>query len=67
MVHKAPYDAKHGKELKILTPKQILQRLLLALAWGKAGNTSENLLNDILNHIFFLSSKNKLLKKYIII
>ena len=32
MVHKAPYDAKHGKELKILTPKQILQRLLLALA-----------------------------------
>ena len=26
MVHKAAYDLKHGKGLKILTPKQKLQR-----------------------------------------
>ena len=33
--------------LKMLTPKQMLQRLPIALAQGKAGNTSENLLNEI--------------------
>ena len=31
--------------LKKLSPKQILQRLPIALAQVKAGNTSENLLN----------------------
>ena len=34
-------------QLKILTPKQMLQRLPTALAQVKAGNTSENLLNEI--------------------
>ena len=33
--------------LKILTPKQMLQRSPIALAQVKAGNTSENLLNEI--------------------
>ena len=33
------------KGLKILTPKQMLQRLPIALAQVKAGNNSENLLN----------------------
>ena len=32
-------------KLKILTPKQMLQRLPIALAEVKAGNNSENLLN----------------------
>ena len=32
--------------LKILTPKQMLQRLPVALAEVKSGNTSENLLNE---------------------
>ena len=31
----------------MLTPKQILQRLPIALAQVKAGNTSENLLNEV--------------------
>ena len=31
----------------MFTPKQMLQRLLVALAQVKAGNTSENLLNEI--------------------
>ena len=35
------------KELKILTPKQMCQRLLIALAQIKAGNSSESLLNEI--------------------
>ena len=33
------------KGLKILTPKEIIQRLPVALAEVKAGNTSENLPN----------------------
>ena len=36
-----------GTEPKILTPKQMLQRLPIALAQVKAGNNSENLLNEI--------------------
>ena len=38
---------KHGEGLKILTPKEILQRSPVALAQVKARNTSENLLNEI--------------------
>ena len=34
-----------GKGLKILTYKQMLQRLLIVLAQVRAGNTSETLLN----------------------
>ena len=45
------YDAKQnetkGTGLKILTPKQMLQRLSIALAQAKAGNNSESLLNEI--------------------
>ena len=36
-----------GTELKILTPKQMLQRLPIALAQVKAGNNSESLLIEI--------------------
>ena len=34
-------------QLKKLTPKQMFQRITIALAQVKAGNTSENLLNEI--------------------
>ena len=47
IVSKAKYEAKHEKGLKKSPPKQTLQRLSIALAQGKAGNTSENLLNEI--------------------
>ena len=40
--------------LKILTPKQLLQRLPIALAQVKAGNNSENLLNEIRQIIYSL-------------
>ena len=43
MVHEAAYDSKHGKSLKILTLKQMLQGLPIALAQVKPVNTSENL------------------------
>ena len=46
MVLDAAYKSKHnkteGKGLKILTPKQMFQRLPIALAQVKAGNNSES-------------------------
>ena len=47
MIFNTGYNANHGKGLKILSPKQILQRSPIALAKVKAGNTSENILNEI--------------------
>ena len=34
----AKYTSVHGKGLEMLTPKQMLQKLLIALAQKKAGN-----------------------------
>ena len=48
LVTKARYKVKHGKVSKILTPKRMLQRLPIA------GNTSENLLNEIRQIIYSL-------------
>ena len=47
MVFEVKYKSVCGEELKELTPKQILQRLPIALAQVKGGNTSENLLNEV--------------------
>ena len=44
-----------GKGIKILTPRQMLQRLTIASAQVKAGNNSENLLNEITK---FVNSEN---------
>ena len=41
-----PEESQKGKGLKILTPNQMLKRLPIALAQVKAGNNSENLLNE---------------------
>ena len=47
MVSDTKYKSICGEGLKILTPKQMLPRLLMTLAHVKAGNTSANLLNEI--------------------
>ena len=44
----------HGDGLEILNPKQMLQRLPIALAQVKAGNTSENILNEICQIMYYL-------------
>ena len=49
-----PLKEKQGKGLKMLTPKQMLQRLPIALAQVKGGITSENLLNEIRQIIYSL-------------
>ena len=58
-----PIKAKQGKELKIETPKQMLQRLPIALAQVKAGNTSENLLIEIKQIIYSLYRAKEITKK----
>ena len=47
MMSEAKIKATKGTGPKILTPKQMLQRLPIALAQVKPGNNSENLLNEI--------------------
>ena len=47
---------------KILTPKQMLQRLPIALAQVKAGETSKNLLNEI-KKIIYSSNRIKVITK----
>ena len=56
MAINAAYDTKQQEEkgLKILTPKQMLQRLPIALAQIKAGNNSESLLNEIRQIVYSL-------------
>ena len=49
--------------LKILTPKQMLQRLPRALAQVKAGNNSENLLNEIRQIVYSLYQSKEITKK----
>ena len=62
IISKVKYKIKHREGLKILTPKQTLQRLPIALAQVKAGNTSENLL-EIRQIIYSLYQTNEITKK----
>ena len=48
-----------GKGIKILTPKEMLQRLPIALA----GNTSENLLNEIRQIMYSFHQEKEVTKK----
>ena len=51
---KAKAKATKGTGLKILTPKQIFQRLPIALAQVKTDNNSESLLNEIKQIVYSL-------------
>ena len=67
MLSDANYDSKHGetkgKGLKILTPKQMLQRLPISLAQVKAGNNSESLFNKIRKIVYSLYQSKHVTKK----
>ena len=54
---------QEGTGLKILTPKQMLQRLPIALAQVKAGNNSESLLNEIRQIVYSLYQSKQITKK----
>ena len=67
MLSDVNYDARQNKTegtgLKILTPKQMLQRLPIALAQVKAGNNSESLLNEIGQIVYSLCQSKQIIKK----
>ena len=54
IIYKSKQNETEDKGLKILKPKQILQRLPIALAQVKASNNSEILLNEIRQIVYFL-------------
>ena len=66
MVLDAGYKAKQDKAeetgLKILTPKQMLQRFPIALAQVKQGNNSKSLLNEIRQIIYSLYQSKQITK-----
>ena len=51
------------KGIKILTPKQMFQRLPIALAQVKASNNSESLLNEIRQIVYSLYQSKQITKK----
>ena len=57
-------SSTQGREIKILSPKQMLQRFLILLAHVKAGNTSEILLNKIWQTVSLLYWAKQISKKY---
>ena len=63
----ANYDAKQNEtertRLKILTPKQMFERLPIVLAQVKAGNNSESLLNQIRQTVYSLYQSKQITKK----
>ena len=63
MMSKAKTKATKETGLKILTPKQMIQRLPIALAQVKAGNNSESLLNEIRQIVYSLYQSKEITKK----
>ena len=56
------YKAKKRTRLKILTPKQMLQTLSIALAQVKASNNSKSLLNEIRQSVHSLCQSKEITK-----
>ena len=54
---------QRGSDLKILTPRQMLNRLPISLAQLKAGNDSEKLKNEIRQLLYSLYRSKKLTKQ----
>ena len=63
MMSEAKNKATKGRGLKILTPKQMFQKLPIALAQVKACNNSENLLNEIRQIVYSLYQLKEITKK----
>ena len=62
-IYKSKQKKTTGTVLEILTPKQMLQRLPIALAQVKAGNNSESLLNEIRQIVYSLYQSKQITKK----
>ena len=58
-----PLKSTIATGLKILTSKQIIQRLPTALAQVNSGNNWENLVNEIRQIVYFLYQSKEITKK----
>ena len=63
MMSEAKNEATKGTGLKILTSKQMLQKLPIALARVKTSNNSESLLNEIRQFACSLYQSKQITKK----
>ena len=63
IISEPKYRSIHGNRLKILISKEMLRRLPIALAQVKAGNTYENLLNEIRQIIYSVYRTKEITKK----
>ena len=57
------YYSRQATGIKILTPKQMLQRFPIALAQIKTGNNSKSLLNEIRQIVYSLYQSKEITKK----
>ena len=64
IVSEAKCKAIYGEGLKILTLKQMFQRLAIALAQVKAGNTSEYVFNENRQIIYCFYWEKETIKKW---
>ena len=64
IINNVIYNTKYGEGLKILTPKQMPERLPIVLAQVKAVNASSNLLNEIHKIIYYFYRAKEITKKY---
>ena len=63
MLSEAKDKAKYGEGLKIITPKQMLQRLPIALPQIKSGNNTKSLLKEIRQIVYSLYQSKEITKK----
>ena len=63
----SPLKPAQGKEIKILSPTQVIQKLRITLAQVKAGGPSENLLDETCHIRYSVLRAKKLLEDYKII
>ena len=63
VAYKANQNKTEGTGRKMLTPKQMIQRLPIALAQAKAGNNSESLLNEMRQIVYNLHRSKQISKK----
>ena len=57
------YELKQGTGLKILTPRQMLERLPIAVVQIKTSNNSESLLNETRQIVYSLYQLKEITKK----
>ena len=62
-VKKLLEDKIAGKGMKVMTPRQMLQRLPIAMAQVKAGNNCETLLNEIRQMLYSLYRADQITKQ----